>query len=36
MASDGRYAAAMQSAEAMEELIDHLLERQDAYGNIDW
>jgi len=36
MASDGRYAEAMRSVQAMEELVDHLLEQQDAHSNMDW
>lgn len=36
MASDGRYAEAMRSVQAMDELVNHLLELHDAHSNMDW
>lgn len=36
MVSDGRYSKAMKSAQAMEELVNYMLEHQDACSNMDW
>lgn len=36
MASDGKYAKAMSSVQAMGEFINHLLELHDAHSNMDW
>ena len=36
MATDGRYAAAIKSIDAMSELTDHLGNMQDAHANMDW
>ena len=36
MASDGRYAAAMASAEDMKVLVDRLMKQSDAAANMDW
>ena len=36
MASDGRYAAAMQSPQAMDELVSDLTKQIDAATNMDW
>jgi hypothetical protein len=36
MATDGKYAAAMQSIGDMEEFVSYMLARNDAHSNMDW
>jgi hypothetical protein len=36
MATDGRYAAAMQSNDEMEDFVSYMLARSDAHSNMDW